>query len=158
MRSYFTHLRPFFFHLSPELHTPQFLRHTSPFLSSTLAYLCAAYIPELHDRVQPLHDHTLRLSDRVWSEGLKSLEIVQAYLLLIHWTPIENDWGDDRRWGWLGQALCVPPSLRLDHLRRVEPKLTRRRRRPQPHRDRDQAAQDDQHGDVRLLPLGDAPR
>lgn len=29
-------------------------------------------------------------------------------------------------------------------------------RNPQPHRDRDQAAQDDQHGDVRLLPLGDA--
>ncbi|GAA5905490.1 hypothetical protein JCM8208_004297 [Rhodotorula glutinis] len=110
---YFTHLRPFFFHLSPELHTPQFLRHTSPFLSSTLAYLCAAYIPELHDRVQPLHDHTLRLSDRVWSEGLKSLEIVQAYLLLIHWTPIENDWGDDRRWGWLGQALRIATEIKL---------------------------------------------
>lgn len=119
------HLRPFFFHLSPELHTPQFLRHTSPFLSTTLAYLCAAYIPELHNRVQPLHDHMLRLSDRVWSEGLKSLEIVQAYLLLIHWTPIENDWGDDRRWGWLGQALCVPHVLRSASRSSVA--LTRRR-------------------------------
>ncbi|GAA5824893.1 hypothetical protein JCM3770_005091, partial [Rhodotorula araucariae] len=110
---YFAHLRQFFFHLSPDLHTPQFLRQTSPFLSTTLAYLCASYLPPLHSRVQALHDHTLRLSDRVWSEGLKSLEIVQAYLLLIHWTPIEKDWGDDRRWGWLGQALRIATEIKL---------------------------------------------
>ncbi|BGP40977.1 hypothetical protein JCM10450v2_004982 [Rhodotorula kratochvilovae] len=110
---YFAHLRQFFFHLCPDLHTAQFLRQTSPFLSTTLAYLCASYIPSLHDRVQALHDHTLRLSDRVWSEGLKSLEIVQAYLLLIHWTPIEKDWGDDRRWGWLGQALRIATEIKL---------------------------------------------
>lgn len=82
-RSYFSSLRPFFFHLEPNLHTPRFLRDVSPFLTTTIAYIAATYLPDLHDRVDRLREHTLRLSDRVWSEGLKSLEIVQAYLMLM---------------------------------------------------------------------------
>ncbi|BGP00354.1 Zn(2)-C6 fungal-type transcription factor [Rhodotorula toruloides] len=110
---YFTSLRPFVFHLSPSLHTPRFIRDTSPFLATSLAYIVSSFIPDLHHVVTPLHDHALELSKRVWAEGLKSLEIVQAYLLLIHWTAIENDWGDDRRWGWLGQALRIATEIKL---------------------------------------------
>jgi len=54
------------------------------------------------------------LSDRVFSEGLKSLEIVQAYCLLVHWAPIANNWGDDRRWGWLGMGLRIATEIRMD--------------------------------------------
>ncbi|TKA51191.1 hypothetical protein B0A53_05655 [Rhodotorula sp. CCFEE 5036] len=110
---YFSSLRPFFFHLEPNLHTPRFLRDVSPFLTTTIAYIAASYLPGLHDRIDRLREHTLRLSDRVWSEGLKSLEIVQAYLMLIHWTPIESDWGDDRRWSWLGQAVRIATEIKL---------------------------------------------
>ncbi|GJN91304.1 hypothetical protein Rhopal_004323-T1 [Rhodotorula paludigena] len=110
---YFAHLRQFSFHLSPSLHTPQFLRDVSPFLSTAIAFLCASYLPDLRHLVPALHAHTLRLSDRVWSEGLKSLEIVQAFLLLINWTPIEDDWGDDRRWSWLGETLRIATEIKL---------------------------------------------
>lgn len=54
------------------------------------------------------------LSDRVFSEGLKSLEIVQAYCLLVHWAPIENNWAQDRRWGWLGMGLRIATEIRMD--------------------------------------------
>ncbi|GAA5835930.1 hypothetical protein JCM11251_006605 [Rhodosporidiobolus azoricus] len=110
---YFAHLHPFFLHLAPALHTPRFLRDVSPFLSTALAYICASFEPEMHHLVPALNAHVQRLSDRVWSEGLKSLEIVQAYLLLIHWTPIENDWGDDRRWAWLAQAIRIATEIKL---------------------------------------------
>ncbi|GAA5988027.1 hypothetical protein JCM10908_002033 [Rhodotorula pacifica] len=111
---YFSSLRPFSFHLEPNLHTPRFLRDVSPFLTTTLAYIAATYLPDLVDRIDRLREHMLRLSDRVWSEGLKSLEIVQAYALLIHWVPIESDWGDDRRWGWLGQAVRIATEIKLN--------------------------------------------
>ncbi|BGP17123.1 hypothetical protein JCM10213_001122 [Rhodosporidiobolus nylandii] len=110
---YFTRLHPFFLHLNPNLHTPQFLRNVSPFLSTALAYICATFEPNAQHLVPPLHDHMHRLSTRVWAEGLKSLEIVQAYLLLIHYCPIADDWGDDRRWGWLGQAVRIATEIKL---------------------------------------------
>ncbi|GAA5920215.1 hypothetical protein JCM6882_003925 [Rhodosporidiobolus microsporus] len=110
---YFARLHPFFLHLSPSLHTPRFLRDVSPFLTTAIAYICASFDPELHHLIPTLHGHLQRLSNRVWADGLKSLEIVQAYLLLIHWTPIENDWGDDRRWGWLAQAIRIATEIKL---------------------------------------------
>lgn len=54
------------------------------------------------------------LSDRVFSEGHKSCEIVQAYCLLVHWAPIESNWGEDRRWGWLGQAMRIATEILLN--------------------------------------------
>ncbi|GAA6021821.1 hypothetical protein JCM10207_002074 [Rhodosporidiobolus poonsookiae] len=80
---YFTHLRPFFLHLYPSLHTPRFLRDVSPFLTTSLAYTCATFDPQSRDLVEPLHRHVMKLSGRVWADGLKSLEIVQAFLLLM---------------------------------------------------------------------------
>ncbi|GAA5859893.1 hypothetical protein JCM8547_004376 [Rhodosporidiobolus lusitaniae] len=110
---YFTHLHPFFFHLSPSLHKPHFMRNVSPFLSTTIAYISSTFDQQTQHLIPALHDHVHRLSNRVWAEGLKSLEICQAYLLLIHWTPIEDDWGDDRRWGWLGAAVRIATEIKL---------------------------------------------
>ncbi|ORY89719.1 hypothetical protein BCR35DRAFT_300152, partial [Leucosporidium creatinivorum] len=105
---------PFCWHLSPTIHTPRFLRDTSPFLTTALAYTAAGFCPLSHHLIAPLHSHALFLSDRVFSEGHKTVEIVQGYCLLVHWAPIENNWGDDRRWGWLGQALRIATEIRLD--------------------------------------------
>jgi len=30
-----------------------------------------------------------------------------------HWTPIANNWGDDRRWGWLGTAIRIATEIKL---------------------------------------------
>ncbi|GAA5965532.1 hypothetical protein JCM21900_004150 [Sporobolomyces salmonicolor] len=110
---YFADLHQFVFHLSPSLHTPQFLRDTSPFLTTALAYICATFDAAAQPAVPSLFHHLQLINTRIWAEGLKSLEIVQAYLLLIHWTPIANNWGDDRRWGWLGQAIRIATEIKL---------------------------------------------
>ncbi|GAA5876348.1 hypothetical protein JCM1840_003621 [Sporobolomyces johnsonii] len=110
---YFANLHQFVFHLSPSIHTPQFLRDTSPFLTTALAYICATFDSAADAAVPALFHHLQLINTRIWAEGLKSLEIVQAYLLLIHWTPIANNWGDDRRWGWLGQAIRIATEIKL---------------------------------------------
>ncbi|GAA6025186.1 hypothetical protein JCM11491_001790 [Sporobolomyces phaffii] len=110
---YFSSLHPFVFHLTPSIHTPRFLRDTSPFLTTALACLCATFDPSSQSTVPALFNHLQLINTRIWSEGLKSLEIVQAYMLLIHWTPIANNWGDDRRWGWLGTAIRIATEIKL---------------------------------------------
>ncbi|GAA5935525.1 uncharacterized protein JCM15063_001064 [Sporobolomyces koalae] len=110
---YFSHLQPFIFHLTPSIHTPRFLRDTSPFLTTALSCICATFDPASQSIVPALFHHLQLINTRIWSEGLKSLEIVQAYMLLIHWTPIANNWGDDRRWGWLGTALRIATEIKL---------------------------------------------
>ncbi|KAK4054167.1 hypothetical protein OIV83_001193 [Microbotryomycetes sp. JL201] len=111
---YFAHLHPFSWHLSPDIHTAQFLRDTSPFLTTVVAFICAGYDPLSRHLVAMLQSHAMFLSDRVFSEGFKTVEIVQAYILLIHFAPIENNWGDDKRWGWLGMAIRIATEIRLD--------------------------------------------
>ncbi|GAA5871420.1 hypothetical protein JCM16303_000748 [Sporobolomyces ruberrimus] len=110
---YFSSLHPFVFHLTPSIHTPRFLRDTSPFLTTALACICATFDPSSQSTVPALFNHLQLINTRIWSEGLKSLEIVQAYMLLIHWTPIANNWGDDRRWGWLGTAIRMATEIKL---------------------------------------------
>ncbi|KAK4054379.1 hypothetical protein OIO90_003612 [Microbotryomycetes sp. JL221] len=80
-----------------------------------------AYFARLHPfswhLTQDIHaSHAMFLSDRVFSEGFKTVEIVQAYILLIHFAPIENNWGDDKRWGWLGMATRIATEIRLDKI------------------------------------------
>lgn len=137
--SYFSSLHPFVFHLTRSIHTPRFLRDTSPFLTTALACLCATFDPASQSTVPALFNHLQLINTRIWSEGLKSLEIVQAYMLLMcvprcsvfssrpsfridsvvchsffrHWTPIANNWGDDRRWGWLGTAIRIATEIKL---------------------------------------------
>lgn len=81
--SYFTHLHPYIYHLSPLIHTPRFLRDTSPFLTTALAYAVAGFDPQSQHLIQPLQGHVMFLSDRVFSEGHKTVEIVQGYCLLV---------------------------------------------------------------------------
>lgn len=31
-----------------------------------------------------------------------------------HWAPLSNNWGSDRQWSWLGQALRIATEIRID--------------------------------------------
>lgn len=111
---YFNNLHDCALHLNRTIHTPRLLRETSPFLSTVLAFIVSSYIPELSHLVHALHKHTMLLSDRVFSMGYKSLEIVQAYCLLANWAPLANNWGSDRQWAFIGQALRIATEIRMD--------------------------------------------
>ncbi|SCV69701.1 BQ2448_1095 [Microbotryum intermedium] len=111
---YFDHLHAFALHLCGEIHTPQFIRDVSPFLATALAYTVSAFEPTLTHLSSLLEAHALYLSERIFAQGYKTLEIVQAYCLLSTWSPIEPNWGDDRRWSWIGQAIRIATEIRLD--------------------------------------------
>ncbi|ORY89319.1 hypothetical protein BCR35DRAFT_300448 [Leucosporidium creatinivorum] len=111
---YFNNLHDCALHLNRSIHTPRLLRETSPFLSTVLAFLVSSYIAEFSHLVPALQKHAMLLSDRVFSLGYKSLEIVQAYCLLANWTPLANNWGSDRQWAFIGQALRIATEIRMD--------------------------------------------
>ncbi|SCZ89312.1 BZ3500_MvSof-1268-A1-R1_Chr9g10365 [Microbotryum saponariae] len=111
---YFDHLHAFALHLCREIHTPQFIRDVSPFLATALVYTVSAFVPTLSHLSSSLETHALYLSERIFAQGYKTLEIVQAYCLLSTWSPIEPNWGDDRRWSWIGQAIRIATEIRLD--------------------------------------------
>lgn len=64
------------------VYTPKLLRDLSPFLTTVVALVAAGFHPGYSHLSLSLSAHAAFLSDRVFSEGLKSLEIVQAYCLL----------------------------------------------------------------------------
>lgn len=81
--SYFVTLHPAFRLLDPLIHSTQVLRDTSPFLTTVLAFTVSGFSPSHSHLSGVLRPHAMRLSDRVFSQGLKSLEIVQAYCMLV---------------------------------------------------------------------------
>lgn len=100
--------------ISVEVHTPRFLRDVSPFLTTALCYAAAGFDPQSLHLLGALEHHAMFLSNKIFAEGLKTLEIVQAYCLMVHWAPTALNWGDDRRWGWLGQAVRIATEIKLD--------------------------------------------
>lgn len=111
---YFDKLHDCALHLNRIIHTPRLLRETSPFLSTVVAFIVSSYMPEFSHLVPALQKHAMLLSDRAFSLGYKSLEIVQAYCLLANWAPLANNWGSDRQWAFIGQALRIATEIRMD--------------------------------------------
>lgn len=81
--SYFRYLHHFIWLLSPVVHTVEFIRRRSPFLATAIAYTAATFHPSGLSHVSPLQQHAELISRRIFDDGLKSLEIVQAYCLLM---------------------------------------------------------------------------
>ncbi|KAL8277109.1 hypothetical protein RQP46_010537 [Phenoliferia psychrophenolica] len=111
---YFHSMWPLCWHLSPTIHSVRFLRDVSPFLTTVLAYQAALFCPVSGHLVQPLFAHVMHLAELNFSQGLKSLEIVQAYCLLLHWQPLAKSSSRDRQWSWLTMALSVATEIRLE--------------------------------------------
>ncbi|GAA5865185.1 hypothetical protein JCM8547_008306 [Rhodosporidiobolus lusitaniae] len=113
---YFKHLYPSTLLFNPNLQTVELLRNTSPFLTSCLAFIVAGFLPQLSHLTAALQQHTFYLSDRIFSQGFRSLEIVQAYLLLAEWAPAASNWNSDKNWSFLGQAMRQVGECRFDKM------------------------------------------
>ncbi|GJN87098.1 hypothetical protein Rhopal_000043-T1 [Rhodotorula paludigena] len=102
---YFTSLRPFMQLLDPQLHTPDWLRLNSPFLATCLAFVSSTFDPLSAHQTEALKIHALELATKIYSAGLKSLEILQAFYVLSHWSPPTSDPSEERAWSWLWDAV-----------------------------------------------------
>jgi hypothetical protein len=112
---YFTKLSPVFLHLDKEVHTPIFLRMNSPFLTTAIAAIAASYDPLSLLLAPALQAHAHHLASLTFTEGSKSLEVVQGFLALVSWAVWPSDhWLADRSWAYQGQAMRLACEIRLD--------------------------------------------
>ncbi|GAA5998658.1 uncharacterized protein JCM10292_007137 [Rhodotorula paludigena] len=111
---YFASLRPFMQLLDSRLHTPDWLRLNSPFLATCLAFVASTFDPLSAHQTESLKTHALQLATEIYNAGLKSLEILQGFYVLSHWSPPTADPSEERAWSWLWDAVRMATELRID--------------------------------------------
>ncbi|KAF5643384.1 uncharacterized protein FTJAE_3184 [Fusarium tjaetaba] len=99
--SFITVLNPYISQLDPHLHTFPYVRSKSAFLlSSMLAMAAKAFNHVLYMK---LYDHAQDLFSNVFRRGSKSVEVVQAILILTYWKEPQ----DTRVWTSVGYAIRI---------------------------------------------------
>lgn len=99
--------------LDPEWHTPQFVCGRSPFLFTVILAIASRYYARRPD----LHGQCLRQATKeafnCLERGFKSVEIVQAFLLLTMWGQPARRFEEDKSWIFAGIAFRVATDLNL---------------------------------------------
>ncbi|KAF8237671.1 hypothetical protein L208DRAFT_476330 [Tricholoma matsutake] len=111
---YFDHVNMHCRLLDRDFHTPSLVCSRSPFLLTTICSIASKFYtakPELHSRLTEL---AKKLAFTVPAQGYKSLEIVQAYLLLSLWgCGAAERYEQDKTWLLLGIAIRMAVDLNL---------------------------------------------
>lgn len=99
--------------LDPEWHTPQFVCGRSPFLFTVILATASRY----YTRRPDLHKKCLRQATKeafgCLERGFKSVEIVQAFLLLTMWGQPAQRFEEDKSWIFAGIAFRIATDLNL---------------------------------------------
>ncbi|KAF9469416.1 fungal-specific transcription factor domain-containing protein [Collybia nuda] len=111
---YFDHINMHCNLLDRNFHTPSLVCSRSPFLLTTICSISSKFYtakPDLHPKLTEL---AKKLSFSVPAQGYKSVEIVQAYLLLSLWGcgAVER-YEQDKTWLLLGMAIRMATDLNL---------------------------------------------
>ncbi|KAA1469252.1 hypothetical protein DENSPDRAFT_834825 [Dentipellis sp. KUC8613] len=111
---YFDHVNMHCNVLDPAFHTPSLVCSRSPFLLTVICAIASKFYParpELHPK---LSDLARKMAFNVPAQGYKSVEIVQAYLLMTLWGcgPVER-YEQDKTWLILGLAIRMATDLNL---------------------------------------------
>ncbi|KAK7467550.1 hypothetical protein VKT23_004603 [Stygiomarasmius scandens] len=111
---YFDHMNMHSNLLDRNFHTPSLVCSRSPFLLTTICAIASKFYlekPDLHPRLSEL---SKKLAFSVPAQGYKSVEIVQAYLLLTLWGcgAVER-YEQDKTWFLLGMAIRMATDLNL---------------------------------------------
>ena len=98
-------LNPFISQLDPALHSFEYVQQRSPFLlSAVLTAAAKAFHPVLY---QKLYQHSQNLFTNAFRDNAKSVETVQAILLLTYW----KEPNDRRVWTSVGYAIRICMDL-----------------------------------------------
>ncbi|KIO13589.1 hypothetical protein M404DRAFT_122870 [Pisolithus tinctorius Marx 270] len=100
--------------LDREFHTPSLVCSRSPFLLTTICAIASKFYPVRADLHGKLSDIAQKLAFSVPAKGYKSLEIIQAYLLLTLWGcgAVER-YEYDKTWLLLGMAIRMATDMNL---------------------------------------------
>ena len=92
-------LNPYISHFDPSLHSFRYIQEKSSFLlSAILSAASKAFHPPLHSQLQL---HTEKLLGKAFCQGEKSIEVVQAILVITYWKEPE----EARTWLLVGYAI-----------------------------------------------------
>ncbi|KAG8710071.1 hypothetical protein FRC11_004912 [Ceratobasidium sp. 423] len=107
--SFHTVLNPVIALLDPTLHTPIYVRRRSRVLyTAILAAACRFFKPS---HFKPVHDLAQLLLGRALSDGISSVEYIQALSIMTYWKEAE----DTSTWRKLGLAIRMAFELNLHH-------------------------------------------
>ncbi|KAL0946465.1 hypothetical protein HGRIS_012685 [Hohenbuehelia grisea] len=111
---FFDHMSMHINLLDRDFHTPSLVCSRSPFLLTTICAIASKFYtakPELHPKLTEL---AKKLAFSVPAQGYKSVEIVQAYLMLTLWGcgAVER-YEQDKTWLLLGMAIRMATDLNL---------------------------------------------
>ncbi|KAK7440278.1 hypothetical protein VKT23_017218 [Stygiomarasmius scandens] len=104
----FLRLNPFINLFDPSLHSVHYVRSKSPFLFTVLLMAgCKFFKPDLFKPCQKLANE---FATKAFSEGWKTVEVVQAFACLTYW----RDPDDNRTWTFIGYACRMAVELGLN--------------------------------------------
>lgn len=111
---FFEYMNPHCSMLDPNWHTPSLVCSRSPFLLTAICAVSSKFYAARPDLHQKLNKIAKKLAFSVPEQGYKSVEIVQAYLLLFLWGigPVER-FEQERTWTILGLAIRVGTDINL---------------------------------------------
>ncbi|KAJ8092554.1 hypothetical protein PM082_006879 [Marasmius tenuissimus] len=111
---YYDHMNMHCHILDRNFHTPSLICSRSPFLLTTICAIASKFYPTRPDLHPRLTELAKKLAFSVPGQGYKSVEIVQAYLILTLWGfgAVER-YEQDKTWMLLGMAIRMATDLNL---------------------------------------------
>ncbi|KAI0370391.1 hypothetical protein BV20DRAFT_1074886 [Pilatotrama ljubarskyi] len=119
---FFDYINPSVSLLDPVLYTAQRTYWRSPFLFTVVCGIASRFYPERPDLYQRAMNCARLAAGSTLIGGQKSVETVQAYILLSLYPVPARKWEEDRCWVYLGLAIRIATDLNLHHPNTVEAK------------------------------------
>ncbi|KAJ7086357.1 hypothetical protein B0H15DRAFT_346044 [Mycena belliarum] len=110
---FYEKVNPFIALLDPVLHTPASTFARCPFLFTVVCAISSRYYPEKSE-IYPIAMHFAKHSAaNALIDGWKSVELVQAYILMSIYAVPARRWEEDRAWLYTGLAIRLATDLNL---------------------------------------------
>ncbi|KAL4066300.1 fungal-specific transcription factor domain-containing protein [Scleroderma yunnanense] len=121
-------INPFISLLDRKLHSPSTIFQRCPFLFTVICAVSSRYYNAKSD-IYPVAMHFAKHSAaNALTDGWKSLELCQAYILLSIYTVPARKWEEDRSWLYTGLAIRIATDLNLHQVPSLQ-SLTERQER-----------------------------
>ncbi|KAG8715199.1 hypothetical protein FRC09_016829 [Ceratobasidium sp. 395] len=99
--------------IDPAIHTVAGVKARCPFLFTVICAIASRYWIERPELYTVLMHHAKSAAATAITDGWKSLEVCQAYLLLSVYPQPARSWEEDRAWLFLGCAIRLAMDLNL---------------------------------------------
>ncbi|KEP47283.1 fungal specific transcription factor domain protein [Rhizoctonia solani 123E] len=110
---FFEELNPFVAILDPHMHTPAFVFGRCPFLFTAICAISSRYYTKRPELYTIAMHFAKQSAATALIDGWKSVELVQAYILMSVYPVPARRWEEDRTWLYLGLAIRMATDLNL---------------------------------------------